>query len=950
MRKSFEWNEFAGFIVAFILFVFIGIFSYNTIVRYAENEKMTEKTLNIVLKLERFYSLLQDVQRAQRGYTLTGEDSYLQPYRSAVRAIPGAYKELAELVIDSPVQKSRLEKIKVKVDNHIALQEKIIRARRNDGIAAAVTLVNSGKGKRIMDDLHSMIENVEREEKTRLSALNKIAAVSMRQAIFIIVGGNFVAVIFIILTLFILSYNIRRRSHAEAALHESEENFRELFENAKDLIQIVSPERKFLYVNRAWLDTLGYTPEELRGLSLFDVVHPDSQSHCEKIYETVVSRESFQDVEMAFVTKDGRKIDAEGSVNSKFVDGKFVSTRSIFRDVTERERMSENLRLQSTVMKAAANAIIISDRRGNIMWVNPAFTTMTGYTFEEAVGNTMRILKSGKHDASFYKNLWDTILSGKIWRGEMVNKRKDGSLYTEEMTITPVFNEKNKIGHFIAIKQDISERKEIESMKNDFISMVSHELRTPLTSIRGALGLIAGGVAGELPAKAKSMVDIANKNSERLIRLINDILDIEKIESGKMDFRMKEMDLLPLIKQVMQANRAYAEPFGVEFVLKSKLESAWINGDSDKLTQALTNLLSNAAKYSPKNDKVVIFVAKQGGAVHVSVTDRGPGIPEEFQKRIFGKFEQADISDARQKSGTGLGLNITKAVVEKHGGKIAFTTKKGEGTTFYIDLPERREEASAVISEEKPEASSSRILVCEDSQVVAALLAEMLQQGGFATDIAHSAAEARSLLAKNVYAAMTLDIMLPDMDGVSFVRELRGQKQTRDLPIVVVSAIAEQTKKEITGGALAVSDWIDKPTDAEHLIESLKHALDGSAKDGKPRILHIEDDEDVRQIVGEILKGKAEMSYAATLKDSLKQLEQNAFDLVILNIGLSDGSGLSVLPLLNKKNPPVPVLMFSAQEITKDFAPNVSAVLVQSRVSNEQLLSTIQRLIGGKKK
>lgn len=744
--------------------------------------------------------------------------------------------------------------------------------------------------------------------------------------------------------------DITEREEAEKTLKESEEKFRDLFENATDLIQNVSPDGKFLYVNRAWLDTLGYTPEELPGLSMFDVIHPDSHAHCAEIFKTMMSGESVQKMEVAFLTKNGMKINVEGKVGTKFVDGKFISTRGIFRDVTDRERMSENLRLQSTVMKAAANTIIISDRHGNVMWVNPAFTTMTGYTFEEIAGNNMRVLKSGKHDALFYKNLWDTVLSGKIWHGEVVNKRKDGSFYTEEMTITPVFNEKNEIGHFIAIKQDISERKEIERMKNEFVSIVSHELRTPLTSIHGALGLIMGGVAGVLPQKVTALIGIANKNSERLIRLINDILDIEKIESGRIDFQMKVIDLLPLIKQTMKANRVYGEKSGVEFVLRSKLESVKIHGDSDRLIQVLTNLLSNAANYSPKNDKVVISVVKQDGAIRVSVTDRGPGIPEEFQKHIFGKFAQADSSATRQKGGTGLGLSITKAIIEKHGGKIAFTSKKDEGTTFYIDLPVLREEAPAVITEEKPEASSPRILVCEDSPVIAALLSEMLQQGGFAADIAHSAAEARTLLAKNSYAAMTLDIMLPDMDGISFVRELREQKQTRDLPIVMVSAKAEQAKNEITGGAFAVADWINKPTDGERLIKSLKDAVEGRKKEGKPRILHIEDDEDVRQIVGEILKDGADMSYAATLKESIMQLEQNTYDLVILDIGLPDGSGLNVLPLLNKKNPPVPVLVFSAQEITKDFAPDVSAVLVQSRASNEQLLSTIQRLIGGKKK
>jgi signal transduction histidine kinase len=217
---------------------------------------------------------------------------------------------------------------------------------------------------------------------------------------------------------------------------------------------------------------------------------------------------------------------------------------------------------------------------------------------------------------------------------------------------------------------------------------VSHELRTPLTSIRGALGLLLGGVAGELSPKARAMVEIAAKNSERLIRLINDILDIDKIESGKMIFNLQPVELMPLLQHVIDSNRAYGDQFDITFTLESAVAGAWVYADGDRLIQALTNLLSNAAKFSPAGGRVLISLARNGEMLRVAIQDRGPGIPETFRARLFQKFAQADASDARQKGGTGLGLSITKAIVDKLGGRIDVIGAPEGGSIFFIDLPE----------------------------------------------------------------------------------------------------------------------------------------------------------------------------------------------------------------------------------------------------------------------
>jgi signal transduction histidine kinase len=269
---------------------------------------------------------------------------------------------------------------------------------------------------------------------------------------------------------------------------------------------------------------------------------------------------------------------------------------------------------------------------------------------------------------------------------EVTGRRKDGSTFPAELKLSEM-----RLGErhlFTGLVRDITERKNIERLKSEFVSTVSHELRTPLTSIRGSLGLMAGGMAGELSGKATGLIDIAVRNCERLTLLINDILDIEKIESGRMQFDFAPQPLLPLIQQAIEANRGYGESLGVRFVLATVLADVRVNVDGERLIQVMTNLLSNAAKFSPPDSHVEIMVTRPHGMVRVSVVDHGPGVPMEFRERIFQRFAQADASDTRRRGGTGLGLSITKAIVERFGGQIGFDSVVGQGAVFHFDLPE----------------------------------------------------------------------------------------------------------------------------------------------------------------------------------------------------------------------------------------------------------------------
>jgi PAS domain S-box-containing protein len=380
---------------------------------------------------------------------------------------------------------------------------------------------------------------------------------------------------------------------------------------------------------------------------------------------------------------------------------------------------------------------------------------------------------------------------------------------------------------FYALFTDITEMKRIDRMKTEFVSTVSHELRTPLTSIRGSLGLVAGGVAGVLPDAAKTLIDIAKNNCERLIRLINNILDTEKIESGKMRFELKVLELQSVVAQTIAANDGFAAQHGVSFALLTSGEAVRVNADSDGLSQVLTNLLSNAVKFSPKGACVDVSVTRGRQRVRVEVRDRGPGIPEEFRGRIFQKFSQADSSDSRQKGGTGLGLNISKAIIDRLGGTIGFCDHAEGGTVFFFELPVAQDRPAAFSTAAAQGPERLRVLVCEDDPDIARLIGMMLDGAGYDTDFAYNAGQASELAIARPYAAMTVDLKLPDLDGIALIRALREDSGTRDLPIIVISANLEEGRRQFDSEQLTVSAWLDKPIDANRLVAAMRDAIAG---------------------------------------------------------------------------------------------------------------------------
>ena len=347
-------------------------------------------------------------------------------------------------------------------------------------------------------------------------------------------------------------------------------------------------------------------------------------------------------------------------------------------------RAAEALELRNFALEHAGDAAIWLDQDGRVNYANVSTSRMLGYSHEELLNFYVTDYDPDTSLEAF-KLAWERLEPDGSSIFETRHRTKNREFVPVEVSIHLL--QRGTTTLLISYSRDITERKRSEQVKDELISTVSHELRTPLTSIGGALGLLAGGAAGAIPADAMRLIEIAKNNSDRLVRLINDILDLERIESGKMLVRREPVQLSDALNGAVVENQGLGESNSVALRLLAVDPEIVVVADPDRLAQVMANLLSNATKFSPDDGTVEISTWRRGENVRVGVSDRGPGIPQVFQKHIFEKFSQVDATTSRDHQGTGLGLSIVKALVEGMGGRVGFESIPGEVTTFYFDLP-----------------------------------------------------------------------------------------------------------------------------------------------------------------------------------------------------------------------------------------------------------------------
>ncbi len=502
--------------------------------------------------------------------------------------------------------------------------------------------------------------------------------------------------------------DITERIEAEEALKRSVTKFRHLSENTSDWIWEVDAQGAYTYVSPKVIEVLGYSSDEILGKTPFDHMPPEEAQRVGELFASIAQEaKPFEALENINIHKDGHKVVLETSGVPIFDNtGECIGYRGIDRDITERKNAQDQVRVLSQAVEQSSNMIFITDVNGVIQYVNPKFTELTGYTSEEAIGELPSLIQYGETPMEVYQELWQTILAGNEWRGEFKDRRKDGKVFWAAATINPVRNERGQVTHFVAMHEDISHRKLAEEKiqqamehamvasraKSELLANMSHELRTPLNAIIGFSNTIRDQVFG--PLENTKYIEYAGDillSGEHLLELINDILDVSAIEAGKVELRDDDVSVPKTVDACLLMVNPRAQKGKVSLIKDFSYSLPMLKADERRLKQILINLLSNAIKFTEEGGLVTITAElTKNNQIQLSVTDTGVGMTDVELKKAMTQFGQADSGLDRKHEGTGLGLPLTKGLVDLHNGEFQIESVKGKGTSVSITFPPER--------------------------------------------------------------------------------------------------------------------------------------------------------------------------------------------------------------------------------------------------------------------
>ena len=630
------------------------------------------------------------------------------------------------------------------------------------------------------------------------------------------------------------------RKDALNKLRASNERYKTVMEEANDSIFLFDMEGNIVNANGKAEKTLGYSQDELLKLKAFDLV-PKAIAEVQKTeYWDHFTLGEILVFETIFVRKDGGEFPVE--INSGIVKiGNEEFVLSIVRDITERKESEEKIRQLSLGVEQSPASIVITDLEGSIQYVNKKFTEVSGYTAQEALGQNPRILKSGKMPDSLYTELWATISAGNEWQGEMINRRKDQSLYWELVSISPVKNTHGKTTHYIAVKEDITGRKEIESelrkakqkaeesnkLKSEFLANMSHEIRTPMNGIIGFSSLLEDEDIS--PDSRKNYVNIIQNSTRQLLHIIDEILEVSKLQTHQDKKEDSIVNINEMLIKCFSEFDAVAKNKDISLYVKKGLsdEAANIYVDEEKLHKIIDHLLENALKFTQQG-YVELGYSLKGDNLEFYVKDSGMGIGSEAQELIFEQFSQEDKRLSRMSGGLGLGLSIVKGNVALLNGKIRVESKKGKGSTFFVEIkynPVNPEMQSIMAKAAESAGTRVTVLVTEDEEVNYQYLEILLKKYNPDMKVLHAinGKEAVDFCKKYPEISLVLmDIKMPEMGGLQATRLIK--EHNPDLTVIAQTAYTGLENQEEAQKA-GCSAFLSKPTRKVYLFEALDKYL-----------------------------------------------------------------------------------------------------------------------------
>ncbi|CAN5515046.1 hypothetical protein BH11CYA1_BH11CYA1_02640 [soil metagenome] len=731
-------------------------------------------------------------------------------------------------------------------------------------------------------------------------------------------------------------------------LDASENRYRVLCETAPLGIFQAAADGRCIYINQRFAEIFGLTYKDALDNGWNHVIAPEHLELVTSAWLKAVSATGIFDLQFRISTRELCWVHSKAS---RVVAGDGVETYvGTIEDVTdmvmaEQERMVRDQvqARMAAIVEHSNDAIVGTSLQGTILSWNPAAERLFGWSSAEVLERPKaEVLPGVRPEAEIA--LFKSILAGeKVGEFESTRVCKDGRVIDVALTCSLVLDSQGQSVGLSIIYRDISQRKQVEKRLSEFYSTISHELRSPLTSIRGALSLIDDQIIDMGSAECYEMIAVARTSSERLVRLINDILDIKKIEAGKLELKLEKASTILLVTRAIGDMEGLARASNIRLLADTDFDYT-VEVDVDRIIQVLINLISNAVKFSVEGSCVVVGVQpRPDGDVRFSVSDQGVGIPAHLQSRLFQRFQQIDSSDTRPKEGTGLGLALSKAIVEEHRGIIGVYSSSSTGSTFWFDLPTVDSDGQLA---SLPAVSASSILLVEDDDIIAQFMRLSFLKQGYRMVRVANLTDAFKILDQSRPGLILLDLNLPDGNGLDILAYLKENFPNEDVPVIVTTGV---DLDKVSLASPVILDCFLKPYDMGLLIKAVEKVIVSAPT---RRILLIEDDQATRLVIGKQLTaiGATCMEVTNGL-EALNVIDTFTPDLIILDVCLPKLDGFDVINIL-QKGPfaLVPLLVYSAQDLNetdrRKLSLGLTRYLDKGRISPQEFVSCVQELLG----
>jgi len=943
--------------MAGLILLFASAMAYQSAKWSLQDSVWVSHTHEVLEGLDRIQAEIAQSRTASREYLIAGYESSLQDYHDQISRLSVDLGHIAQLTADNQTQRANLLNLRLQIRNLTEFLDQGIAVRKKQGVNSAQEIAFSGRGKELMDQAATGIRSMKAEEDRLLQARQDNLHHGIRLAAVIFGLTVLFEIILLVVAYYFLPREVLKRELAERSRREIEERFRLLVSRVTDYaIYQLTPTGHVTTWNEGAQRIKGYTQDEIVGkhFSCFFTPEDLALGKPDRELETAVATGHYQG-EGWRVCRDGNRFWANVTITAlKDENGKLRGFSKITRDVTERKRADELLQESEErhrkLFDNNPHPTWVYDRETlKFLAVNAAAVRKYGYTSQEFLTMNIKAIRPPEYIPAVLESV-NHLQDGEENVGNWKHRLKDGSVIDVEIT-SYALNFQGRPAE-VVVAADITQRKRAEEekrsftealarsnrelelrsreaehatkLKSKFLATMSHELRTPLNAIVGFSGLLADGTGGQLNEKQNRFVNHIKNGAHHLLQLINDILDLSKIEAGQMEIRCEDFDVKSALSEVLSTIRPLAMTKNIDVRQMSETERT-IYADRVRFKQILYNLLSNAVKFTPEGGRVAVDWRELDDCICVSVTDTGIGIRTEDQELIFEEFRQVEGEGAHE--GTGLGLAITKRLVEQQGGGIWLESEFGKGSRFNFTLPagaHLRDESGMsanleVLSRENSEAVPLRdaplILVIDDEGTARELLMSYLEPEGYRTETAASSSEAIEKAKQLQPDAITLDILMPNANGFEILLMLKESPETAHIPIIIVSIVDQQK----VGFALGAADYLVKPVDKTLLLKTIrKYTRPYKNKDSV--ILVVDDDPVTVDLLETTLRAAGYKTHSAhSGKSALALLGQTLVDGILLDLLMPDMDGFEVLRHLKKDSrlSDIPIFVLTAKNLTE---------------------------------